>query len=296
MDTVNINIIISPFKKYLPLISDTFVFYQWYTSSCWCWELFSFNKSNRRGHYAHRPVKTKLGAFWLAPNHSSTKTKSISLNMMMRRTVWQSVYSNTSLVNYGIYLHHHWTNHHFWRAIMLLVKFILLNGNSKRILKIFSLYGYRLWSCVSKMLDLEPARRSTHVYDRRRFSSFSASAHFFSTSWMHDKCHVGAIHQQQYFVDFWKFNSLFWLQHIWTKSIQTTLIIIFLFLHEFWNFKMIGSASLGTKAQSKLTNCRWNPHQNNYQVTTCNDTAIRGWDLRTMQWDFYLMPMFLALN
>uniref|UniRef100_A0A8C5MMC8 EARP-interacting protein homolog n=1 Tax=Leptobrachium leishanense TaxID=445787 RepID=A0A8C5MMC8_9ANUR len=43
------------------------------------------------------------------------------------------------------------------------------------------------------------------------------------------------------------------------------------------------SAALEGKGQLKFTCGRWNPHHNCMQVATANDTAIRGWDIRTMR-------------
>lgn len=48
--------------------------------------------------------------------------------------------------------------------------------------------------------------------------------------------------------------------------------------------KLISSAKLEAKGQPKFTNCKWNPHHNNSQIATCNDTAIRGWDLKSMKY------------
>lgn len=47
--------------------------------------------------------------------------------------------------------------------------------------------------------------------------------------------------------------------------------------------KLISSTKLEAKGQPKFTNCKWNTHHNNSQVATCNDTAIRGWDLKSMK-------------
>ncbi|MBN3281128.1 EIPR1 protein, partial [Polyodon spathula] len=43
------------------------------------------------------------------------------------------------------------------------------------------------------------------------------------------------------------------------------------------------SATLEGKGQLKLTSGRWSPHHNCTQVVTANDTAIRGWDIRSMR-------------
>uniref|UniRef100_A0A670IZD0 EARP complex and GARP complex interacting protein 1 n=1 Tax=Podarcis muralis TaxID=64176 RepID=A0A670IZD0_PODMU len=42
------------------------------------------------------------------------------------------------------------------------------------------------------------------------------------------------------------------------------------------------SVALEGKGQLKFTSGRWSPHHNCTQVATANDTAIRGWDIRTM--------------
>uniref|UniRef100_A0A3Q1JTG5 EIPR1-like beta-propeller domain-containing protein n=1 Tax=Anabas testudineus TaxID=64144 RepID=A0A3Q1JTG5_ANATE len=42
------------------------------------------------------------------------------------------------------------------------------------------------------------------------------------------------------------------------------------------------TASLEGKGQLKFTSGKWSPHHNCSQLATANDTAIRGWDLRTM--------------
>ncbi|XP_069829152.1 EARP and GARP complex-interacting protein 1 isoform X4 [Dendropsophus ebraccatus] len=43
------------------------------------------------------------------------------------------------------------------------------------------------------------------------------------------------------------------------------------------------SATLEGKGQLKFTSGRWSPHHNCIQVATANDTAIRGWDIRSMR-------------
>ncbi|XP_036729656.1 EARP and GARP complex-interacting protein 1 isoform X2 [Balaenoptera musculus] len=45
---------------------------------------------------------------------------------------------------------------------------------------------------------------------------------------------------------------------------------------------LAGSASLEGKGQLKFTTGRWSPHHNCTQAATANDTAVRGWDTRTM--------------
>ncbi|ROL44804.1 Protein TSSC1 [Anabarilius grahami] len=42
------------------------------------------------------------------------------------------------------------------------------------------------------------------------------------------------------------------------------------------------SATLEGKGQLKFTTGKWSPHHNSTQLATANDTAIRGWDLRSM--------------
>uniref|UniRef100_A0A3Q1G7N6 EARP complex and GARP complex interacting protein 1 n=1 Tax=Acanthochromis polyacanthus TaxID=80966 RepID=A0A3Q1G7N6_9TELE len=42
------------------------------------------------------------------------------------------------------------------------------------------------------------------------------------------------------------------------------------------------TATLEGKGQLKFTAGKWSPHHNCSQLATANDTAIRGWDLRTM--------------
>ncbi|KAI4898441.1 hypothetical protein NFI96_000497 [Prochilodus magdalenae] len=42
------------------------------------------------------------------------------------------------------------------------------------------------------------------------------------------------------------------------------------------------SATLEGKGQLKFTSGKWSPHHNCTQLATANDTAIRGWDLRSM--------------
>lgn len=47
--------------------------------------------------------------------------------------------------------------------------------------------------------------------------------------------------------------------------------------------KLAGSASLEGRGQLKFTSGRWSPHHSCTQVATASDTAIRGWDTRTMR-------------
>uniref|UniRef100_A0A8C4SEL5 EARP complex and GARP complex interacting protein 1 n=1 Tax=Erpetoichthys calabaricus TaxID=27687 RepID=A0A8C4SEL5_ERPCA len=42
------------------------------------------------------------------------------------------------------------------------------------------------------------------------------------------------------------------------------------------------STTLEGKGQLKFTSGRWSPHHNCTQIATANDTAIRGWDIRSM--------------
>uniref|UniRef100_A0A8C1TE35 EARP complex and GARP complex interacting protein 1 n=1 Tax=Cyprinus carpio TaxID=7962 RepID=A0A8C1TE35_CYPCA len=44
----------------------------------------------------------------------------------------------------------------------------------------------------------------------------------------------------------------------------------------------VSSATLEGKGQLKFTAGKWSPHHNSTQLATANDTAIRGWDLRSM--------------
>lgn len=43
------------------------------------------------------------------------------------------------------------------------------------------------------------------------------------------------------------------------------------------------TATLEGKGQLRFTSGKWSPHHNCSQLATANDTAIRGWDLRTMR-------------
>ncbi|XP_071807807.1 EARP-interacting protein homolog [Asterias amurensis] len=47
--------------------------------------------------------------------------------------------------------------------------------------------------------------------------------------------------------------------------------------------KVSSSVALESKGHPKFSAGRWNPHHNNTQVATANDSTIRGWDLRTMK-------------
>ncbi|KAL4236005.1 Protein tssc1 [Mactra antiquata] len=47
--------------------------------------------------------------------------------------------------------------------------------------------------------------------------------------------------------------------------------------------KMSSSTGLEGKGQPKHTCSSWDPHHNSVQISTANDTYIRGWDLRTMK-------------
>uniref|UniRef100_A0A8C1KMI3 EARP complex and GARP complex interacting protein 1 n=1 Tax=Cyprinus carpio TaxID=7962 RepID=A0A8C1KMI3_CYPCA len=44
----------------------------------------------------------------------------------------------------------------------------------------------------------------------------------------------------------------------------------------------VSTATLEGKGQLKFTTGKWSPHHNSTQLATANDTAIRGWDLRSM--------------
>jgi len=46
----------------------------------------------------------------------------------------------------------------------------------------------------------------------------------------------------------------------------------------------VNTATLESKGQPKLTCSSWDPHHNCVQIATANDTCIRGWDTRTMQY------------
>ncbi|XP_036191335.1 EARP and GARP complex-interacting protein 1 isoform X1 [Myotis myotis] len=46
---------------------------------------------------------------------------------------------------------------------------------------------------------------------------------------------------------------------------------------------LASSASLEGKGQLRFTSGRWSPHHNCTQVATANDTAVRGWDTRSMR-------------
>ncbi|KAF7247612.1 hypothetical protein EYD10_06454 [Varanus komodoensis] len=61
-------------------------------------------------------------------------------------------------------------------------------------------------------------------------------------------------------------------------SFITESLIVGLYL----NVQLSNSVALEGKGQLKFTSGRWSPHHNCTQVATANDTAIRGWDIRTM--------------
>ncbi|XP_070811199.1 EARP and GARP complex-interacting protein 1 isoform X2 [Pituophis catenifer annectens] len=46
---------------------------------------------------------------------------------------------------------------------------------------------------------------------------------------------------------------------------------------------LTNSVTLEGKGQLKFTSGKWSPHHNCSQIATANDTAIRGWDIRTMK-------------
>lgn len=48
-------------------------------------------------------------------------------------------------------------------------------------------------------------------------------------------------------------------------------------------FQVSSTAKLEGKGQLKFSSGKWSPHHNCSQLATANDTAIRGWDLRTMR-------------
>uniref|UniRef100_A0A8C3IAV0 EARP complex and GARP complex interacting protein 1 n=1 Tax=Chrysemys picta bellii TaxID=8478 RepID=A0A8C3IAV0_CHRPI len=56
----------------------------------------------------------------------------------------------------------------------------------------------------------------------------------------------------------------------------------------FFNAQLSNSAALEGKGQLKFTSGRWSPHHNCTQVATANDTAIRGWDTRSMRQIYYI--------
>ncbi|XDV42610.1 hypothetical protein PO909_011240 [Leuciscus waleckii] len=62
------------------------------------------------------------------------------------------------------------------------------------------------------------------------------------------------------------------------------------------------SATLEGKGQLKFTAGKWSPHHNSTQLATANDTAIRGWDLRSMSFtphpqSFHLLlPLHFTLH
>ena len=49
------------------------------------------------------------------------------------------------------------------------------------------------------------------------------------------------------------------------------------------SLQVSSSATLEGKGQLKFTSGKWSPHHNCTQLATANDTAIRGWDLRSMR-------------
>lgn len=64
----------------------------------------------------------------------------------------------------------------------------------------------------------------------------------------------------------------------------------------FFYFKVKDSTGLESKGQPKFTCVRWNPHHNCTQVATANDSCIRGWDLRSMQWVFMFKARITLLS
>lgn len=63
-----------------------------------------------------------------------------------------------------------------------------------------------------------------------------------------------------------------------------------LLLETLLNSQLASSASLEGKGQLKFTTGRWSPHHSCTQVATANDTAVRGWDTRTMRSVRHLDP------
>lgn len=49
------------------------------------------------------------------------------------------------------------------------------------------------------------------------------------------------------------------------------------------SLQVSSAATLEGKGQLRFTSGKWSPHHNCSQLATANDTAIRGWDLRTMR-------------
>jgi EARP and GARP complex-interacting protein 1 len=52
--------------------------------------------------------------------------------------------------------------------------------------------------------------------------------------------------------------------------------------------KVVSNANLDSKGQPKFTNLRWNPHHSYTQIATCNDSSLRGWDLRSMKQSYLI--------
>lgn len=74
-------------------------------------------------------------------------------------------------------------------------------------------------------------------------------------------------------------NVLCWLSQIfgWNPHLKCQLRC-------FCPPQVSSTATLEGKGQLKFTSGKWSPHHNCSQLATANDTAIRGWDLRTMRW------------
>lgn len=59
---------------------------------------------------------------------------------------------------------------------------------------------------------------------------------------------------------------------------------------------MTSSAGLESKGQPKFTCSSWDPHHNCVQIATANDTFIRGWDLRNMQYEIIQYILRLSIS
>ncbi|XP_070556827.1 EARP and GARP complex-interacting protein 1-like isoform X2 [Ptychodera flava] len=65
-------------------------------------------------------------------------------------------------------------------------------------------------------------------------------------------------------------------------SLMDSHIVLWDITNNSTDAKIANTAVLEGKGQPKLTSGTWNPHHNCTQIATANDTAIRGWDLRSM--------------
>uniref|UniRef100_A0A8C3IAT7 EARP complex and GARP complex interacting protein 1 n=1 Tax=Chrysemys picta bellii TaxID=8478 RepID=A0A8C3IAT7_CHRPI len=73
-----------------------------------------------------------------------------------------------------------------------------------------------------------------------------------------------------------------------TASAFIFILALFVNTPFFFNAQLSNSAALEGKGQLKFTSGRWSPHHNCTQVATANDTAIRGWDTRSMRQIYYI--------